>query len=203
MLIGEIILQRRKELNMTQKQLAEKLNVTDRTISRWECGVSLPDVEMLKTVAKVLNVDINYFYEDVKLKEINYIEEYDYERIKKFKINSIISFVLVGISILMTLIIEQVFLKLTMPLGFFSNTYMMIKYAFEEGIVNDLAILLILLILSFIMTIISFMIFLKNSISFKYFYKEKVFQTAYLDAHKKIKILYYVLFGLSIIFIFL
>ena len=203
MLIGEIILQRRKELNMTQKQLAEKLNVTDRTISRWECGVSLPDVEMLKTVAKVLNVDINYFYEDVKLKKINYTEEYDYERIKKFKINSIIPFVLVSISILMTLIIEQVFLKLTMPLGFFSNTYMMIKYAFEEGIVNDLAILLIFLILSFVMTIISFMIFLKNSISFKYFYKEKVFQTAYLDAHKKIKILYYILFGLSIIFIFL
>ena len=50
MFIGEIILQRRKELNMTQKELAEKLNVTDRTISRWECGVSLPDVEMLKTV---------------------------------------------------------------------------------------------------------------------------------------------------------
>ena len=44
MFIGEIILQRRKELNMTQKELAEKLNVTDRTISRWECGVSLPDV---------------------------------------------------------------------------------------------------------------------------------------------------------------
>ena len=54
MFIGEIILQRRKELKMTQKQLAEKLNVTDRTISRWECGVNLPDVEMLKTVAKVI-----------------------------------------------------------------------------------------------------------------------------------------------------
>ena len=62
MFIGQIILNRRKELNMTQKQLAEKLNVTDRTISRWECGVSLPDVEMLKTVAKVLEVDITYFY---------------------------------------------------------------------------------------------------------------------------------------------
>lgn len=52
MFIGQIILNRRKELNMTQKQLAEKLNVTDRTISRWECGVSLPDVEMLKTVQR-------------------------------------------------------------------------------------------------------------------------------------------------------
>ena len=80
MFIGQIILNRRKELNMTQKQLAEKLNVTDRTISRWECGVSLPDVEMLKTVAKVLEVDITFFYEDVKEKEINYTEEYDYEK---------------------------------------------------------------------------------------------------------------------------
>ena len=80
MFIGEIILQRRKELKMTQKQLAEKLNVTDRTISRWECGVNLPDVEMLKTVAKVLDVDIKYFYEDVKTNEINEIEEYDYDK---------------------------------------------------------------------------------------------------------------------------
>ena len=62
MFIGQIILNRRKELNMTQKQLAEKLNVTDRTISRWECGVSLPDVEMLKTVAKVLEVDIRELF---------------------------------------------------------------------------------------------------------------------------------------------
>ena len=144
MFIGQIILNRRKELNMTQKQLAEKLNVTDRTISRWECGVSLPDVEMLKTVAKVLEVDITYFYEDVKEKEINYTEEYDYDKIKKFKINSIIPFVLVGVSVIMTLIIEQLFFKITLPLGFFSNTYRMIKYAFEEGITNQIAILFVL-----------------------------------------------------------
>ena len=106
MFIGEIILQRRKELNMTQKELAEKLNVTDRTISRWECGVSLPDVEMLKTVSIVLNVDINYFYSDVKTKEINYEEEYDYERIKKYKINALIPYVLLIFSLLMIVILK-------------------------------------------------------------------------------------------------
>ena len=197
MFIGQIILNRRKELSMTQKQLAEKLNVTDRTISRWECGVSLPDVEMLKTVAKVLEVDITYFYEDVKVKEINYTEEYDYEKIKKFKINSIIPFILVGISILMTLIIEQVFLKLTLPLGFFSNTYMMIKYAFEEGITNKIAILIILQIVSFLIATTSLILQLRNNISFKYFYKEKMFNKMYISTYKKINIPYFLVLTLS------
>ena len=38
--IGAFIAQRRKELNMTQKELAEKLNITDRAVSKWETGVS-------------------------------------------------------------------------------------------------------------------------------------------------------------------
>ena len=199
MFIGQIILNRRKELNMTQKQLAEKLNVTDRTISRWECGVSLPDVEMLKTVAKVLEVDITYFYEDVKEKEINYTEEYDFEKIKKFKINSIIPFVLVGISILMTLIIEQLFFKITLPLGFFSNTYRMIKYAFEEGITNQIAILIILQVVSFLITSTSLILQLRNNISFKYFYKEKMFNKMYISTYKKMNIPYFLVLALSYI----
>lgn len=39
--MGAFIAQRRKELNMTQKELAEKLNITDRAVSKWETGVSL------------------------------------------------------------------------------------------------------------------------------------------------------------------
>ncbi|HJD34474.1 MAG TPA: helix-turn-helix transcriptional regulator [Candidatus Mediterraneibacter tabaqchaliae] len=38
--IGAFIAQRRKELNMTQKELAEKMNITDRAVSKWETGVS-------------------------------------------------------------------------------------------------------------------------------------------------------------------
>ena len=39
--IGAFIAQRRKELNMTQKELAEKMNITDRAVSKWETGDSL------------------------------------------------------------------------------------------------------------------------------------------------------------------
>ena len=119
MFIGTIISNRRKELKMTQKELSEKLNVTDRTVSRWECEVNLPDVEMLKTISKVLDVDITYFYEDVSTREINYTEEYDYDKIKKFKIKSIVPFVLISFSILFTLILKNIMLEITMPLGFF------------------------------------------------------------------------------------
>lgn len=38
--IGKFIAERRKKLNMTQKELAEKLGVTDRAVSKWETGVS-------------------------------------------------------------------------------------------------------------------------------------------------------------------
>ena len=174
MFIGEIILQRRKELKMTQKQLAEKLNVTDRTISRWECGVNLPDVEMLKTVAKVLDVDIKYFYEDVKTNEINAIEEYDYDKIKIFKIKLITPFILISVSIIMTLIIKFIMLEISSTLGLFSNIHNMIDYAFESGVINKLVILIILLIVSFIITVISYGLYLKNAITFKYFYKEHI-----------------------------
>lgn len=201
MFIGEIILQRRKELKMTQKQLAEKLNVTDRTISRWECGVNLPDVEMLKTVAKVLDVDIKYFYEDVKTNEINEIEEYDYDKIKIYKINLIPSFILISVSIIMTLIVKFIMLEISSTLGLFINIHSMIHYAFVSGVINKLVTLMILLIVSFIITVISYGLYLNNAIVFKYFYKEKVFQKAYIDVYKKCMISYYILICLSILFI--
>lgn len=199
MTIGEIILHRRKELNMTQKELAERLNVTDRTVSRWECEVNLPDVEMLKTISKVLNVDITYFYEEVPIKEINYTEEYDYETIKNYKIKSIAPFLLLVISIITTLIIKVIMFEVTSPLLFYSNTYSMIRYAFE--IVNTVGMLIVFLLMSLVFTIISYVLYLRNSISFKCFYKEKMFQDAYIDVHKKIKFPYFVLFVLSTIFL--
>ena len=45
--IGRFIAQRRKANNMTQMQLAEKLGITDRAVSKWETGKSLPDVAIM------------------------------------------------------------------------------------------------------------------------------------------------------------
>lgn len=57
--IGAFIARRRKELNMTQKELAEKLNITDRAVSKWENGRSMPDLALLQPLSRMLKIDVN------------------------------------------------------------------------------------------------------------------------------------------------
>ncbi len=55
---GELIRQCRKEKGMTQKDLAEKLHITDRAVSKWERGLCAPDISMLEPLSEVLEVSI-------------------------------------------------------------------------------------------------------------------------------------------------
>ena len=57
--IGKFIAVLRKEKGLTQEQLGEKLGVTNKTISRWENGNYMPDVEMLSLLSKEFGVSIN------------------------------------------------------------------------------------------------------------------------------------------------
>ncbi|MBQ5326761.1 MAG: helix-turn-helix transcriptional regulator, partial [Oscillospiraceae bacterium] len=50
-ILAENISRRRKELKMTQKQLAEKLNISDKTVSRWETGAQIPDGLIIPDIA--------------------------------------------------------------------------------------------------------------------------------------------------------
>lgn len=56
---GKFIADMRKAQGLTQKQLAERLSVTDKTISKWETGYRLPDASILLELSAVLKVDIN------------------------------------------------------------------------------------------------------------------------------------------------
>ena len=51
---GAYILQRRRELGMTQKELAEKLYVTESAVSKWERGLSYPDITLLQNLCALL-----------------------------------------------------------------------------------------------------------------------------------------------------
>ena len=57
--IGKFIATLRKEKDLTQERLGEKLGVTNKTISRWENGNYMPDIEMLSLLAKEFDVSIN------------------------------------------------------------------------------------------------------------------------------------------------
>jgi len=57
--IGKFIAKRRKAKNLTQMDLAEKLNITDRAISKWENGKSMPDSSLMLDLCKELNISVN------------------------------------------------------------------------------------------------------------------------------------------------
>jgi transcriptional regulator with XRE-family HTH domain len=56
---GELIAKARKELGLTQKELAKKLHLSDRAVSKWERGVGFPDVSLLKPLAEALDLTIS------------------------------------------------------------------------------------------------------------------------------------------------
>lgn len=57
--IGKFIAECRKKNNLTQMQLAEKLNITDRAVSKWETGKSMPDSSIMLELCNVLNISVN------------------------------------------------------------------------------------------------------------------------------------------------
>ena len=59
--IGKYIAGKRKALGMTQKQLAEKLNMSDKSVSKWERGICLPDVSVYMELCEILGISINEF----------------------------------------------------------------------------------------------------------------------------------------------
>ena len=56
--LGKTIAEQRKRLNMSQKNLADKLNVSNKTISKWECGNGIPDIESLDKLASAFGITL-------------------------------------------------------------------------------------------------------------------------------------------------
>lgn len=66
---GEFIYQKRKELHMTQDELGRRLKVTNKAVSKWETGETLPDIQSLELLASTLNVSIDELITQVKPKK--------------------------------------------------------------------------------------------------------------------------------------
>jgi len=57
--IGKFIAERRRKLELTQMQLAEKLNITDRAVSKWETGKAMPDSSIMLELCDILGISVN------------------------------------------------------------------------------------------------------------------------------------------------
>ncbi|MGF7059335.1 helix-turn-helix domain-containing protein [Brassicibacter mesophilus] len=105
--IGSIISNLRKEKNMTQIELGKKLNVTDKAVSKWERGISCPDINTIPQLAEILGISPNEL--------MGYTEKSNCDKqiVKKENIKNIISLILksvgmsMGIASLTLLIIKE------------------------------------------------------------------------------------------------
>lgn len=194
MSIGEMIYNRRKALNMTQKDLAQKLNISDRTVSRWECGNSLPDVVMLKTVAKVLEMDIADFYSDVPESEINKTETVDYERIEQYKRGLILPFLLL-VAVLVALPIIKLHYEdiISIPrIQVWDPEY----NAYIADLYRKTCMVCMITLCAFTCSI-TWQIF--EFISFRRFYRTKTCKEIYADLSRRVNLVYIIFAFLYII----
>ncbi len=110
---GEFIAELRKEKNLTQKDLANELNVSDKAISRWETGKGFPDVDSLQSLSEFFSVSINELLagEKAEIKTIEQIAEeniisamVETEKIKNTKKSTIILSIIVALILLIPLL---------------------------------------------------------------------------------------------------
>ena len=119
--IGKYIAGKRKALGMTQKQLAEKLNMSDKSVSKWERGICLPDVSVYMELCEILGISINEFLagEDIdaenveKKSEDNIIQVTKDSKKKQKNLKSILA-VVTTFAVILVLVLGAVFVHKVM-----------------------------------------------------------------------------------------
>ena len=125
--IGKYIAGKRKSLGMTQKQLAEKLGMSDKSVSKWERGVCLPDVSVYKELCSILGISLNEFLAGEDIAQENIIQKSETniieiirDNINKQKCLKIMKCILLVISICAVSVIGFIIYQLKKPQNYIS-----------------------------------------------------------------------------------
>lgn len=110
--IKDVISKCRKEKQLTQEQLADLLNVSNKTVSKWERGISYPDITLIPTLAKVLDISVSELFDEAieqpikQTPKINTNSDiiYNLEIINKYRTEMFVSFITLIAAILLPLI---------------------------------------------------------------------------------------------------
>ena len=123
--IGNYIALKRKELNLTQDELAEKLGVTNRSISRWENGKTMPDVSLFKDICNILNITLEELLsgeeQDGNIETINYLKYQ--KKVYKYRLIMIISIFLILIFSILYIIFKPYKLEFSDTLDYSKPIY--------------------------------------------------------------------------------
>jgi transcriptional regulator with XRE-family HTH domain len=83
--IGKFIAMQRKEKNYTQKQLADILGISDKTVSKWECGKGFPEVSLLLPLCDELSISVNELLSGERVSDDNYQKKAEENMVKLVK----------------------------------------------------------------------------------------------------------------------
>ena len=113
---GKIILEKRKEKNLTQKDLANKINVSDKTVSKWERGRGCPDISLLIPLSKELDISIYKLLggEEMEEKSVDKVIKNTIDiTSKKLKRQKILDYTIIGLCslILISIILFWLFIN--------------------------------------------------------------------------------------------
>ena len=135
--IGKFISERRKDLKLKQKDLADKLHISEKTISKWECGKGLPEVSLMQPLCKELNITVNELLngESDNKEEKAIVEYVKYEKKKSNKKVAIITVIAI---LLITFILSTViyFFNSYNKIAVYSITGRGKNFAVEETILT-------------------------------------------------------------------
>ena len=108
--VGTFIAQCRKEKKLTQKQLGEKLNVTDRAVSKWETGRSFPDVSLMEPLCQELDISVSELLAGKRLEPEQYQKETE-----KMLMASVSAGQLMGLQVVLYVITLVIFALVDFP----------------------------------------------------------------------------------------
>lgn len=108
--IGKFISECRKSKNMTQAQLAEKLNITDRAISKWETGKGMPDSSIMLDLCSELGITVNELLSGEMISMDNYNEKLEKNLLELKKSDEEKNIILLQLEIALGVISTVIFL---------------------------------------------------------------------------------------------
>lgn len=131
--IGRFIAECRKEKGLTQAQLAEKINITDKAVSKWETGKGLPDVSIMIELCNILGINVNELLSGERLSEENYQEKANENIVSMIKVADKNRRIKNKIIIIIVIIIS-IFFIYGLLLGIYQS--MEVSVGYDEGIMQ-------------------------------------------------------------------
>jgi len=111
---GKFICEQRKKKGLTQLKLAEKLNVSEKTVSKWECGNGFPDTSIIMPLCKELNITANELFNGEKLTVDNSLNKAEEQLMEMQKLKEIADKRLLSMEIVIGILSIAIMLSLTL-----------------------------------------------------------------------------------------